>query len=325
MRHLRLLLPLCALISAAGAFAATPPCLPCAGIHVADPYGLLPALAAVRAGKRLLLANKEALVVAGGLFMEEAAAHGAPILPIDSEHVALHQALRSGARSEVRRLMLTASGGPFRTRDLSTWHAIDRRQALAHPTWAMGAKISIDSATLMNKGLEVIEARWLFGQSADTIEVVVHPQSVIHSMVELRDGSIIAQLGVTDMRLPIQYAFSYPDRWDAALPSLDVARLGTLDFLPPDVRRFPCLDLAYQALREGGAWPVVLNAANEVAVAAFLEGRLSFPGIPRVIARALEATSRRPNAPSTLAEVRDTDAWARRFAAETIGTLTSSE
>jgi 1-deoxy-D-xylulose-5-phosphate reductoisomerase len=287
--------------------------------------GLEAALSAIDAGKTLALANKEVLVMAGALMTDAARRRGVSILPVDSEHNAIHQCLHGRDLAEVRRLILTASGGPFRTLDAHALERVTPADALRHPTWQMGRKITVDSATLMNKGLEVIEARWLFGQSADTIEVVVHPQSVIHSMVELRDGSIIAQLGVTDMRLPIQYAFSYPDRWDAALPSLDVARLGTLDFLPPDVRRFPCLDLAYQALREGGAWPVVLNAANEVAVAAFLEGRLSFPGIPRVIARALEATSRRPNAPSTLAEVRDTDAWARRFAAETIGTLTSSE
>jgi 1-deoxy-D-xylulose-5-phosphate reductoisomerase len=196
--------------------------------------------------------------------------------------------------------------------------------ALQHPTWRMGRKITIDSATLMNKGLEVIEARWLFDMPADRIEVVVHPQSIVHSMVEFCDGSILAQLGVTDMRLPIQYAFSYPDRWKAPVPPLDLTRAGALEFYPPDVDRFPGLRLAYRALEHGGAWPVVLNAANEMAVAAFLDDRLSFVGIPRVIERALEAADHQLGAPATLAEVRAADAWARTFSASAIGTLPSS-
>jgi 1-deoxy-D-xylulose-5-phosphate reductoisomerase len=188
----------------------------------------------------------------------------------------------------------------------------------------MGRKITIDSATLMNKGLEVLEAHWLFGVGARDIDVVVHPQSVVHSMVELTDGSILAQLGVTDMRLPIQYAFSYPDRWDGALPSLDVARLGTLEFAPPDRDRFPCLRLAYEALEHGGTWPIVLNAANEVAVEAFLAGRLSFPGIPRIIEDALAAADGAAPAPASLADVRRVDAWARAVSTETLSTLPSS-
>ncbi len=188
----------------------------------------------------------------------------------------------------------------------------------------MGRKITVDSATLMNKGLEVIEARWLFGMTAREIDVVIHPQSIVHSMVELRDGSVIAQLGVTDMRLPIQYAFSYPDRWESPMAPLDVTRLGTLEFVPPDLQRFPCLRLAYDALKQGGAWPVVLNAANEVAVNEFLAGRLPFPGIPAVIEAALTASDRDSAEPGSLDDVRAVDAWARAFSLETIGTLPSS-
>jgi len=197
-------------------------------------------------------------------------------------------------------------------------------EALRHPTWQMGRKITVDSATLMNKGLEVIEARWLFGMTAREIDVVIHPQSIVHSMVELRDGSVIAQLSVTDMRLPIQYAFAYPDRWDSALPPLDVSRLGTLEFEPPDFDRFPCLRLAYDALKQGGAWPIVLNAANEIAVEHFLTGRLTFPGIAAVIEAALNASDRDSLMPSTLPDVRAIDAWARAFSLETIRTLPSS-
>jgi 1-deoxy-D-xylulose-5-phosphate reductoisomerase len=196
--------------------------------------------------------------------------------------------------------------------------------ALRHPTWRMGRKITIDSATLMNKGLEVIEAHWLFGQAARQIDVVVHPQSVVHSMVEFTDGSIIAQLGVTDMRLPIQYAFSYPERWTAPVPPLDLVRLGALEFHLPDFERFPCLRLAYDALARGGAWPIALNAANEVAVEAFLTRRIAFPDIAAVIERTLDETARRSDAARSLADVRAIDAWARTFSAETIRTLPSS-
>jgi 1-deoxy-D-xylulose-5-phosphate reductoisomerase len=195
--------------------------------------------------------------------------------------------------------------------------------ALRHPTWQMGRKITVDSATLMNKGLEVIEARWLFGMTAREIDVVIHPQSIVHSMVELRDGSVIAQLGVTDMRLPIQYAFSYPDRWDGPMAPLDISRLGTLEFLPPDLQRFPCLRLAYDALKQGGAWPVVLNAANEVAVEEFLAGRLPFPRIPVVIEAALSASDRDSATPASLDDVRAVDAWARAFSLESIRTVNS--
>jgi 1-deoxy-D-xylulose-5-phosphate reductoisomerase len=243
---------------------------------------------------------------------------------VDSEHNAIHQCLHGRDRSEVVRLILTASGGPFRGLPASELARVTPADALKHPTWQMGRKITIDSATLMNKGLEVIEAHWLFGMPASGISVVIHPQSVVHSMVELRDGSVIAQLSATDMRLPIQYAFSYPERWDAAVPPIDVTRLGTLEFAPPDLDRFPCLRLAYEALVHGGVWPAVLNAANEVAVEAFLEGRLRFTDIPAVIETALGAADGHVSPPGSLVEVRAIDAWAKGRARETLGTLRSS-
>ncbi len=271
-------------------------------------------LAAIEAGKTVALANKEVLVMAGRLMVEAARRQGVTILPVDSEHNAIHQCVDGRAAVDVARYVLTASGGPFRDRPAGDLAAVTPEEALRHPTWSMGPKITIDSATLMNKGLEVIEARWLFDASPDRIDVVVHPQSVVHSLVELRDGSVIAQLGVTDMRLPIQYAFSYPERWPAALPALDLTACGPLDFQAPDTDRFPCLGLAYQALRAGASFPAVLNAANEVAVARFLERRLPFTAIPRVIETALDAAVGHAAAdPSTLAEVRELDAWARRF------------
>jgi 1-deoxy-D-xylulose-5-phosphate reductoisomerase len=276
--------------------------------------GLEAVLAAIEAGKMVALANKEVLVMAGGLVTAAAKARGVAILPVDSEHNAIHQCLHGRHTSEIKRLILTASGGPFRDLPSEALEQVTPEAALRHPTWQMGRKITIDSATLMNKGLEVIEAHWLFGVRADQIEVVIHPQSVVHSMVELTDGSIIAQLGVTDMRLPIQYACSYPDRWSAALPSLDVARCGRLEFEKPAHDRFPCLGLAYRALRAGESVPVVLNAANEVAVEAFLDGRLGFLAIPRVIEKTMDA--HRPTAVDTLRVVRNVDAWARGHAAE---------
>jgi 1-deoxy-D-xylulose-5-phosphate reductoisomerase len=286
--------------------------------------GLEAALAAIDAGKTLALANKEVLVMAGALMMEAARRRGVAILPVDSEHNAIHQCLHGRAAGEVRKLILTASGGPFRTLDRAALDCVTPADALRHPTWRMGRKITIDSATLMNKGLEVIEAHWLFGMPASAIDVVIHPQSIVHSMVELRDGSVIAQMGVPDMRIPIQYAFSYPERWDAPAATLDLTRLGALEFAPPDRERFRCLALAYAALEHGGAWPVVLNAANEVAVEAFLAGRLPFQAISAVIERALEAADRFVMPPRALADVRAADAWARAFSAETLGTLPSS-
>ncbi|MCU0241729.1 MAG: 1-deoxy-D-xylulose-5-phosphate reductoisomerase [Vicinamibacteria bacterium] len=272
--------------------------------------GLVPTYRAMEAGKDIALANKETLVMAGELMMALAKSHGVRILPIDSEHCALHQCLDGRAPLSVRRLVLTASGGPFRHRPRHTFAHITPEEALNHPTWSMGRKISIDSATLMNKGLEVIEARWLFGVSAEAIHVLIHPQSVIHSMVEFIDGTVLAQLGVTDMRLPIQYALSYPEHWPAAIPGLDFMKVSRLDFDAPDHTRFPCLGLAYEALRGGGTLPAVLNAANEEAVAAFLEKRLSFQGIAAAIAETMAAHT--PQGVARLDDVLAADAWARQ-------------
>jgi 1-deoxy-D-xylulose-5-phosphate reductoisomerase len=274
--------------------------------------GLEAVLAAIDAGKTIALANKEVLVMAGELVTAAARRRGVAILPIDSEHNAIHQCLHARPVSEVRRIILTASGGPFRDYPAAALGDVRPEAALQHPTWQMGRKITIDSATLMNKGLEVIEAHWLFGVAADRIDVVIHPQSIVHSLVELIDGSVMAQLGVTDMRLPIQYACSYPDRWDGSLPSLDLTRAGRLEFLEPAHDRFPCLGLAYSALRAGGTLPVVLNAANEIAVGAFLDHKLGFLAIPRVIEKAMQAHVAEPV--STLQVVRRADAWARGYA-----------
>ena len=271
-------------------------------------------LAAIDCGKTIALANKEVLVMAGGIVMDAAARKGVAILPVDSEHNAIHQCLHGRASAEVRRLVLTASGGPFRGRSSAQLADVSADDALKHPTWRMGRKITIDSATLMNKGLEVIEAHWLFGMRADQIDVVIHPQSVVHSMVELTDGSIIAQLGVTDMRMPIQYAFSYPDRWPSVLPPLDLARAGRLDFDVPDTDAFPCLRLAYRALDAERSLPVVLNGANEVAVSCFLAGQIAFPSIPYVIEAAMDAHE--PAEVRTLQGVRSVDQWARGFSTE---------
>jgi 1-deoxy-D-xylulose-5-phosphate reductoisomerase len=276
--------------------------------------GLAAVLAAIEHGKTIALANKEVLVMAGALVVEAARARGVAILPVDSEHNAIHQCLHGRRLSDVKRLLLTASGGPFLGRSALDLANVTAADALKHPTWRMGPKITIDSATLMNKGLEVIEAHWLFDMPASRIAVVVHPQSVVHSMVELVDGSLIAQLGVTDMRLPIQYAFSYPDRWPAPLPPLDLARAGRLEFSEPDLEAFPCLALAYRALAAERSLPAVLNAANEVAVAGFLDGRVGFRSIPEIIERTMNAHT--PSAGSTLAELRSVDRWAREYATE---------
>ena len=276
-------------------------------------------LAAIEAGKRIAIANKEILVMAGALVTEAARRRGVSILPIDSEHNAVHQCLHGRAKTELRRLILTASGGPYRGLTANELERGTPAQALKHPTWKMGRKITIDSATMMNKGLEVIEAHWLFDVSADQIDVVIHPQSIVHSLVELGDGSVIAQLGVTDMRLPIQYACSYPERWDAFLPSLDLTRAGALEFFPPAHERFPCLGLAYTALRTGGTLPVVLNAANEVAVDAFLEGKLGFTSIPAVIDRTMNGHTVENVESAEI--VRRVDTWARRYARERAGEL----
>ena len=281
--------------------------------------GLPAVFAALDAGKDVALANKESLVVAGSLLTKLAADRGATILPIDSEHVALHQSLRAGDRSEVRRLVLTASGGPFRTRDLATWDSIGIEEALKHPTWQMGAKISIDSATLMNKGLELIEASHLFGFPAERIDVVVHPQSIVHSMVEYLDGSWIAQLSVNEMIFPIQYALAYPDRWGNEFPRLQPHELGSLEFEPLDSEKFPTVDLAKEALVMGESGPAVLNAANEVAVGAFLNGDLPFVEIVPTVRETLRA--HKPANLSSLDDALSWDQWGRETATERLLSL----
>jgi len=255
--------------------------------------GLRPTLAAAHAGKKILLANKETLVMAGSVFMNAVRASGSVLLPIDSEHNAIFQALPRGyngdmASSGVRRILLTASGGPFRNTPLEQLQHVTPDQACAHPKWVMGRKISVDSASMMNKGLEVIEAHWLFNAAAADIQVVVHPQSVIHSLVEYVDGSVLAQLGNPDMRIPIAYGLAYPERIDSGVAPLDLFKVALMNFEAPDMQRFPCLALAYQALRAGGTAAALLNAANEVAVAAFLDKRISFLAIPRVIGNVLD-------------------------------------
>ena len=268
--------------------------LPEADVVVAAIVGAagLPATAeAVRRGAVVALANKESLVVAGEALTALAALSGATLLPVDSEHAALHQCLRAGKASEVRRLLLTASGGPFRSRPAGTFGSITVEEALAHPTWRMGPKITIDSATLMNKGLEVIEARWLFGFSSDRIDVVVHPQSIVHSLVEYCDGSVLAQLSVPDMRDPVRYCLGWPARLESPAPPLDLAAVSPLSFEPPDTLRFPALRLAREALVAGGAAPAVLNAANEIAVEAFLAGRIPFTAMAVIVEETLRTAS----------------------------------
>jgi 1-deoxy-D-xylulose-5-phosphate reductoisomerase len=250
--------------------------------------GLLPTLAAIEAGKDIGLANKETLVMAGKLVMAAVQRNNIRLLPVDSEHSAIFQALAAGRREDVAKIILTASGGPFLSIKQEALASVTPEQALAHPNWSMGKKISIDSATLMNKGLEVIEARWLFDIAPAAIEVVVHPQSIVHSLVEFQDGSVMAQLGIPDMRIPIAYALSYPERLPLALQPLQLSQCGNLQFFEPDVVRFPALSLAFQALRQGGVMPAALNAANEVAVEAFFRGRLSFPGIVETVAKVLD-------------------------------------
>ncbi len=250
--------------------------------------GLTPTLAAIRAGKDVALANKETLVIGGELIISAVAEAKIRLIPIDSEHSAIFQSLLGHSKNEIRRIILTASGGPFRQWPLEKMRRVTSRDALRHPNWDMGAKVTIDSATMMNKGLEVIEARWLFDMPPDQIEVLIHPESIIHSMVEYLDGVVMAQLGVPDMRIPIAYALGYPERMDMGLAPLDLAKIGQLTFEAPDTKRFPALALAYEALRRGKTVPSVMNAANEIAVSAFLEGRLSFLKIPDVVSYAME-------------------------------------
>ena len=280
--------------------------------------GLLPTLAAARAGKRVLLANKEALVMSGRLFMDAVREGGAELVPIDSEHNAVFQCLPPApARAGVRRILLTASGGPFRRRPLEDFGSVTPEAACAHPNWEMGPKISVDSATMMNKALEVIEACWLFETVPDRVEVVIHPQSTVHSMVEYEDGSILAQLGAPDMRTPIAHALAWPERIDSGVSGLDFSRPLRLDFEPPDFGRAPCLRLGYEAARAGGTVPAVLNAANEVAVAAFLDRRTTFDAIPRVVEETLGRSV--PRAADTLDAILDEDGAAREIAAALVG------
>jgi 1-deoxy-D-xylulose-5-phosphate reductoisomerase len=278
--------------------------------------GLRPTLAAARAGKKILLANKESLVTSGTVLMDAARASGATLLPIDSEHNAIFQALPRGYQAPdaagVRRILLTASGGPFRSASPRELDEVTPDQACAHPNWVMGRKISVDSATMMNKGLEVIEARWLFNVRPEMIEVVIHPESVVHSLVEYVDGSVIAQLGNPDMRTPIAYALGFPERITAGVEHLDLARVGALHFERPDLQRFPCLRLAYEALAAGGTAPTVLNAANEVAVASFLARELGFRQIPELIAAVLAGSKFLPV--KDLADVLAADSAARESA-----------
>jgi len=276
--------------------------------------GIPPVYAALQAGKRVGLANKEVLVAAGDVMSRAARESGGEILPVDSEHNAVHQALRCGSHEEVQRIILTASGGPFLQRDLKTFGDISVEAALAHPTWKMGNKISIDSATMMNKGLEVIEAHHLFGMRPDQIDILIHPQSIVHSMVEYVDGSIMAQLSTTDMKFPIQYALLYPDRVTAPFARLDLAKIRSLEFLTVDSRRFPAVELAYAACRAGGSMPAVLNAANEIAVERFLAGELSFPSIVEIVNRVLD---RHASAVAPIHGIDDAlqwDHWARNEA-----------
>jgi 1-deoxy-D-xylulose-5-phosphate reductoisomerase len=278
--------------------------------------GLMPCLQGVLAGKEIALANKEALVMAGELFVDAAKQRGVRLLPVDSEHSAVFQCLQGNHRAEVDKIILTASGGPFLRTPLSQLDKVSVAQALKHPNWKMGQKITIDSATMMNKGLEVIEARWEFDMQPDRIDVVIHPESVVHSMVRYQDGSIIAQLGIADMRIPIAYALAFPHRLEGSWPPLDLKRHGQLNFMPLEKRRFPALSLAYAALREGGTMPTVLNAANEVAVAAFLDRRIGFREIHRIITRTMH--KHRNRRATEVGEILEIDRWAREKASSWI-------
>ena len=278
--------------------------------------GLVPTFAAVQAGKDVGLANKEALVMSGELFVREARKRGVRLLPVDSEHSAVFQCLEGNRRDDVEKIILTASGGPFLRTPLRELRRATIQQALQHPTWKMGPKITIDSATMMNKGLEVIEAHWLFGVPAERVEVTIHPQSIVHSMVRYRDGAVMAQLGIPDMRIPIAYALSYPERLDVGLAPLNLQQQGELTFLSVESRRYPALDIAYGALAQGGTVPAVLNAANEVAVAAFLDGRIRFRQIHEISQKTIE--SHQSIKPRTLKQILKADQWARAFAQEIV-------
>jgi len=274
--------------------------------------GLVPTLSAIKTGKKIALANKESLVMAGKIMMEEAKRNHVQILPVDSEHSAIFQALLGHQKEDVHRLILTASGGPFRNSPLSRLHEVTVKEALNHPRWTMGKKITIDSASLMNKGLEVIEAHWLFSIPVEKIVVLIHPQSVVHSMVEYVDGSVVAQMGITDMKIPISYALSFPERLNLKLPPLDLSKTEALTFSPPDLQRFPCLQLAYQSIEIGETMPAILNAANEVAVGAFLQGSLKFTEIPLFLQTVMGEHEVKPV--HTIEDILKADHWARERA-----------
>lgn len=283
---------------------------------IAGSDGLMPTLTAVRKGKNVALATKESLVMAGSIIMSEAKKKGVSVIPVDSEHSAIFQCLDGRKAYEIRKIILTASGGPFLGKDISELRAVTPEKALKHPTWDMGRKISVDSATLMNKGLEVIEARWLFDVTVDRIEVLIHPQSIVHSMVELIDGSVLAQMSVPDMKGPISYALSYPQRMSDVIPHLDLVKVRELTFEPPDLSTYRCLALTYDALRTGGTMPAVLNAANEIAVESFLGGDLPFTGIPVVVSETMERHVVSDGA--TLEGIVDASMWAKRKAREVV-------
>ncbi|MFA6356088.1 MAG: 1-deoxy-D-xylulose-5-phosphate reductoisomerase [Candidatus Omnitrophota bacterium] len=281
-------------------------------VSIVGAAGLIPTLRAIHAVKTVALANKEPLVMAGQIITSMARQRGVRILPVDSEHSAIFQCLHGHNREDIRKIYLTGSGGPLKNVDAKKFHALSPEEVVNHPRWKMGKKISVDSATLMNKGLEIIEAKWLFGVGVDKIDVLIHPEAIIHSMVEFVDGSIMAQLSQTDMRLPITYAFSYPGRVKSVLPALDFIKLGKFTFSPPDFKKFPCLKMAYDAAKKGGSDPVVLNAANEEAVLAFLDKKIRFTKIPAIIEKVLSShkTAKEPS----LNEILEIDAWARQQA-----------
>ncbi len=281
-------------------------------VSIVGSAGLIPTLHAIGLGKTVALANKEPLVMAGGIITERAGKSGAIIIPVDSEHSAIFQCLDGHDRQDLKRIYLTGSGGPLRKVDAKKFASLTPEEVVNHPRWKMGKKISVDSATLMNKGLEIIEAKWLFGVDVDKIDVLIHPEAIIHSMVEFIDGSIMAQLSVTDMRLPIMYAFSYPRRVKSLLPSVDFVKLGKFTFSSPDMKKFPCLRMAYEAARKGGSHPTALNAANEEAVLAFLGGKIKFVRIPAIIERVLSFHKGKAN--PSLNDILKTDAWAREQA-----------
>ena len=283
---------------------------------VVGAVGLLPTLAAIRAGKDIALANKETLVIGGALIAPALAESGVALLPVDSEHSAIFQSIRGHGKAEIRRLILTASGGPFRTWRREEMEKATLKEALRHPNWNMGSKITIDSATMMNKGLEMIEAHWLFGVDPEAIDILIHPESIVHSMVEYIDGVIIAQLGIPDMRIPIAYALGYPHRLDMELERLNFAETGSLTFESPDRAKFPAITLAYEAIREGGTFPAVMNAANEEAVRVFMRGGVSFTGIHELVRRVMD---RHKSLTVSLENILEADAWARRQAAEILG------